>query len=403
MNLDDESLLSAYLDDELDPLDRLAVESSMASDPSLSENLAKLRALRNLVSGLSRPRSPGIADEVLGRISGVCARPRPWQRARRPLARAAIGLAAFAAGILVLLLLPYWLVRRPHQPLSRRGERSTIAAANPVETPAPGPGPSLAVNLAVDSPSADQPHPVPGPALGGAFRADSRDSGGPDLLRARALLDDPSLRHVFLVTDVIEEPAREQLSAVLGQTTRLDYFRFTVSQGIVIDPEHPGEATVFAIVLEDRHLDWFRDRLKKEFGDHVEEREVEPEVVSQLSEIGQVVALPPTPMGDVIIPRSAQLAQLEAHDRPTLEQERSTPDSRRRLSGKPLQDLRTASGKAGPARITGGPATPAPVAGNGVMDRPPIDAPTVPGVVPQSSGTGQPVVVLVWMTRNRAG
>ncbi|MBX6314748.1 MAG: zf-HC2 domain-containing protein, partial [Isosphaeraceae bacterium] len=46
MNLDDESLLSAYLDGELDPARRLAVEAALLSRPQLAARLQDLARVR---------------------------------------------------------------------------------------------------------------------------------------------------------------------------------------------------------------------------------------------------------------------------------------------------------------------------------------------------------------------
>jgi hypothetical protein len=166
-----------------------------------------------------------------------------------------------------------------------------------------------------------------------------------DLRTFRELLDDPALRKVFLVSDQIGDPGEQQVTSIVEQTSHHDYFKVTVSQGIVIDPRHPGKAVVFAVVLDRHELESFRNRLKGEFKDRVQEDPVDPAITLQLADIGQVVALPAHPSGDVTYPPSTRLAML-AHgqnvtepsehslaslsaerDQPTLEQERSRPDS----------------------------------------------------------------------------
>ena len=163
-----------------------------------------------------------------------------------------------------------------------------------------------------------------------------------DQERVRTLLDDPHLRRVFLVADHIGQPAEQHVASLVERTTHRDYFKITVSQGIVIDPRHPGKATVFAVVLDENELGPFRDRLKEAFSDRLQEDDVNPAVAMQLADIGQVVSFPAHPIGDLTIPRSnlalrapelgepknpdpALVAAAAELDEPTAEQERSSP------------------------------------------------------------------------------
>ena len=163
-----------------------------------------------------------------------------------------------------------------------------------------------------------------------------------DQERVRTLLDDPHLHRVFLVADHIGQPAEQQVASLVERTTHRDYFKITVSQGIVIEPRHPGKATVFAVVLDENELGPFRDRLKKAFSDRLQEDDVNPAVAMQLADIGQVVSFPAHPIGDLTIPRSnlawrarelgepkdpdpALVAAAAELDEPTAEQERSSP------------------------------------------------------------------------------
>ena len=125
----------------------------------------------------------------------------------------------------------------------------------------------------------------------------------------------------------------------MEQTTQFNYYKITIAQGIVIDPRHPDEATVFALVVNPNELNSLRDRLWTVFRDRVEEAPVDPKVVTQLADIGHVQAYSPSPTADVVIPRESMaiLAQAEEggerpaseksiqRDRPTPEQERSSP------------------------------------------------------------------------------
>ena len=84
MNLEDESLVSAYIDGQLDPEQLQAVESALLSNSRLSEQLRTLTIVRDLVGGLSRDASVDVSNAVLERI-----RPsrRPWVRLRSTISR----------------------------------------------------------------------------------------------------------------------------------------------------------------------------------------------------------------------------------------------------------------------------------------------------------------------------
>jgi hypothetical protein len=152
-----------------------------------------------------------------------------------------------------------------------------------------------------------------------AEESDSQDQEG-----ARALLDDPRLRWVFFVTDQVGQPAQETITSLMAESTHHDYYRITIAQGIAIDPRHPDRATVFAAAIDESHFGTFRNRLKEAFKERLQQEDVDPVVVTQLADIGQVVSFSPHPIGDVVIPPS-RLALRERADQPTLEQERSSP------------------------------------------------------------------------------
>ena len=317
MNADDESLLSAYLDGELDPSERQAVETAIVSDPALAGKLTGLRSVSNLISALSRASSPDVSGHVMRRVADLVPVPRPWSRVRRALPRTALGLASTAAAALLILVLSRW---SPKPPDGRSVVPRALSTATANRDGSLKSAPDVAVGVAGDAPSSGDPLIDAERSTVSVGKQDrpetSRDSRHHDVLQTRGLLDDPSLRQVFMVTDVIDDPSWEQLTTVLKQSTRHDYYRITVSQGIVIDPKHPEEATVFALVLEDSQLDTFRARLRKAPRIMSRSTSVEPAIVAQLVDIGQVLAIPPDPVGDVIIPDSPRMAQLR--DEPTL-------------------------------------------------------------------------------------
>jgi len=416
MNADDESSLSAYLDGQLDPSERQAVEAAILSDPALADKLRVLCGVSNLVSTLSRTSSPDVSGQVMRRVADLVLVPRPWSRFRRALPRSALGLATTAAAAFLMLLISRWSAKPSDgRSVAPPGAPSVTGASRDRSKKS---SQDAATSVAGGAPSSGEFRPAPEPSTASIGKQDRpeplRDSRHHEVPLARGLLDDPSLRQVFMVTDVIDDPSWEQLTTVLKQSTRHEYYRITVSQGIVIDPQHPGEATVFALVLEDSQLNAFRARLEKVLSDRVEEHQVEPAVVAQLADIGQVLAIPPDPVGDVIIPDS-RLAQLR--DEPTLEQERSRPGVERGFPGRTERDTHSGEGEAGPIQGLEGLASqgsaasrtpaesPAPprLAGPEGEGRGPAGSPPVPRAIPRISGTGQPVVVLVWVTRRASG
>ena len=190
------------------------------------------------------------------------------------------------------------------------------------------------------------------------------------------------------------------MASVVEQTTRFNFYKITISQGIVIDPRHPDRATVFALVVGPRELESLRDRLRAALKDRVEETTVEPAVVTQLADIGEVEAWPPSPAAEMAIPRDAALAvqypnaaggggATEAPpvelpkklDRPTINQEYSSP------AGELAARARAAQTRDEPDRR----------ATAGVGPQPPTDR-----LRPKAERVLS-YVVLVWVSRPRPG
>ena len=68
MTLDDDSILSAYLDGQLGPEQQQAVESALFADPRLAEELRGLAALRDLLAGLPREAPADVTSRVMRRV-----------------------------------------------------------------------------------------------------------------------------------------------------------------------------------------------------------------------------------------------------------------------------------------------------------------------------------------------
>lgn len=438
MSPDDETFLSAFLDGQLDPELHQDVESELSSNPRLAAELRSLAAVRDLLAGLSHPSPRDSRPPVMSRIRSRSARLHPraegrrwWTLAPRTLSRASTALA-LAAGIALFVILfnPPIL----HGPAIRR---PPLVAARPAapEPKAPGadsipagsladavPAHSLGVSKAAEDASWDVPRTSPASPTTADL---AHDSEAPDLQRVRQLLDSPHLRRIFLVTDVLEEPAQKEVASVVEQSTRYDYFKITVAQGIVIDPRHPERASVFALVLDESELDQFRHRLTKAFPQKVKEDDVVSGLVTQLADIGQVVSFPSHPVADVIIPRQqvairtpeiAGRAQTprstpplpSASGQPTLEQERSAPVLPLTINAP--EKSTGAHANLSPPTHTAGQSddrTPSPsLSAHAATPRPtPASNEPTPRRSPAlSSGPDpRPVVVLVWIVGPRSG
>jgi hypothetical protein len=131
------------------------------------------------------------------------------------------------------------------------------------------------------------------------------------------------------------------VASVVEHTTRYGFYKITVSQGIMLDPRHPDEATVFALIVNPKELNLLRDQLKVVLPGLIEDAPADPAIVTRLAGIGQVQAYQPTALADISIPRADLALRTRVggadgagpdspvsparRDRPTLEQERSAP------------------------------------------------------------------------------
>ena len=135
-----------------------------------------------------------------------------------------------------------------------------------------------------------------------------------DFGASRTLLDRPYRRRFFVSKNGGGRNAQQQVASVVEHTTRYGFFKITVSRGIVIDPRHPEEATVFALLVKPGDLDRLRDQLKVALPDLIEERTADPAIITQLADIGQVQSLSPAPLADVSISREALALRVRTGD-----------------------------------------------------------------------------------------
>lgn len=293
MKLDDESLLTAYLDGELEPSRRLTVEAALLSSPRLAARLRDLTRVRDAVGGLSRPPAPeDLASAVRSRIEEAEALRRRRLAGRRLALRRLLYLApasAIAAGLLVA-----WSVQglRHADPDPEPG-RTGPSTAHAV--PAPATEVIREADRVADTPTGPaEPGPAveasttPGPALATAEPDAARE--GEILVnqdRFLRLLGRMKARRMLLLVDSLDDDRLGRVESAIDETIRSDArrARFHVFQGLRVDPAHPGEAYVFAVVLDDLELANFRENLGLRFPGHdLGAEPVEPGLVAQLSE-----------------------------------------------------------------------------------------------------------------------
>jgi len=323
MNIDDESFLSAYMDGQLASDQQQRVESALVANPQLAEKLRGFTLLRDMVAGLPRDGSVDVSGQVMRQIreqngrSGLVrtlAGLRHGSRRILPLA----GLAATAASLMVAASLAILIQTSPFDrgggPVAPLSGGETIAQSSP---------PSNAVPAQVDAkpgnpeaPSSLSQTEISGALARGIATAStlkstpsepvaspSEASSARDLNQVRQFLDDPNLKRLFLVRNGPKGDSEQQVASIVERTTRFDFFKITVSQGIVIDPRHPDEATVFAFVVNPNQLDRFHEQLKVALPGLVELEPVNPVIATQLVDIGKVQACPPASLAEIEIPR----------------------------------------------------------------------------------------------------
>jgi hypothetical protein len=307
MKTEDEVYLSAYLDGELDPDQRSSVESAMLSNPALAERYRQLTAVRDLIANLPRPTlHEDLSSAILARTSARVPDTLGTRLRRLPLATLGLAVAALTLLSVGLTLLATLTATRPHtlQPLVVANAAKPKARPSAVHRVEPQPPEILVARGSEVRPVAPPPRPAASRRPEADLQADLEQR------RIRELLDSPELKQVFVVVDEIGGDMPGRVEDLVRRTPRIDpvFGKITVTQGIVIDPKHPNEATVFALVMDQREVEQFRNQLKQDFPTQFEETAPDPSVVTQLSGIGQVAVLSGT--------RATELAPTPASEAP---------------------------------------------------------------------------------------
>jgi len=151
-----------------------------------------------------------------------------------------------------------------------------------------------------------------------------------------------------------------------------DFGRITLRTGLVVDPNQPGSAEVFVVSINEGGRDSFVTRLREKFHELKEEDEKRvPDLVTQLTEVGQVAVFQGT--------KASTLVAGPVDVRPMAV--RTSPGS----GADQFSDQRTGSLVASDSP-------------NPPNDKTPGDANVFVGPPPRLK-PGQPVTLVVWVTR----
>ena len=393
MNLDDETLLSALLDDELDPVGRAAVASEVASSPSAAGVLADLGAARALVRGLDRPAIPvDLSAAILTAIPPRVRRRRSLAGAGR-LAASVVGMASIAASLLFAVALLFHALHEVDQPRPAQLAQSAPHRTDPIPSNPPIPGEVDAVtdrskSLAIEA----TPPPIargngdgearlqkraraaaPAVAVAAAPEVVGPESARPGQLDA--LLGHRRVVRAVIVAEGLDQASRRVRTLIEQDADREPEFgQVSLAQGMVVDPALPGAAEVFVVVLPESGRDGLVGRLRSEYGNIRVEDEAAPATVAQLTEAGHAgifAGARPAPLG----PAPGGIAALHAAKAAGQSEPIAAPAASGRPPGDPLAAARV------------------------VLD-PPGDfaKPAAPAAAPARPGR-EPMTVLVWVTR----
>jgi len=407
MNLDDESQLSAFLDDELDPGDRPVVAWSVESSPLLAQQLAEFQATQTLIQGLDRPSIPlDLSAAILTRITR--ANPPKVRRSTAGVARFAaslVGVASVAASLMLAIALLHKTLHQSLAPVVVADGADSLRS-HPSDNTPPSAVPAPAANVAAVKPAAPlapQPAVVALAPLSLRKQPQGRVVEPPKAADAElarpgqvdALLGHRKVVRALIITDALDQSARKVQAMIEQDGAREpDFGRITLARGIVIDPDQPGEAEVFSMVVNESGLPPFLDRLRAAFPSMTFAPDTEPTLVTQLTEVGQVavfadvrparLGLPPRDVQALVATKRAGASQ-DSSLRSTVVQVDPNSDHSDDL---PTNDeARTQS-------------HPPPLNGKAAMD-----LTQVPGgaalvrPTPRVSGDNEPVTVLVWVAR----
>ncbi len=267
MNPDDESIPSAYFDDELGADALGDVESRVGDDPAWAGQLADFAAIRRAVADLPRPQAPcRLASAVLARVAAA-----ESARSRRPYYWVATA-ASLAFGC--LLMLRSGLIDGP------RPVADVAVLADPPVAPI-----EEADVASVPGRAREAPPIQPEVVVSRLGPAPDRD--GPARRRMFSLLEGPGLGRIVVVAGFDDESAAGRVDELLRGSARKnpEYSRVAVAPGLAIDPRHPEGGEAFVAVMDDLERREFLGKLGRTFDRVIDEPAADPGLASQLADL----------------------------------------------------------------------------------------------------------------------
>ena len=408
----DESQLSAFLDEELDPDDQTLVAWNVESSSAIAQRLADLKEARSAVAGLERPTIPvDLSAAVLADIA-------QWQKRqrRRTLAGAGrlvasvVGIGSLAASLLFALFLLY-------QPLHDNKTSRLFAFGGPAEPrnhpPRSLPRPREIVALTppgrstlpeqLGEPSVDRAPAQPSSVVNDLKMIDpivqvTEPVDGPDPARpgqVDAMLGHRKVWRALIVTDLLDQTARRVRSLIEQDSAREPEFgQITLTRGIVVDPDQPGEAEVYSVVMNESSSEAFLAQLEREFRDVQIDAEPDPATITHLSEVGQVAVFSgvrPALLGSIPAEVKTLVAAKGAPTGDHIRLPAPGPFDPGGFQSDSLDDARVARNLSGTDLILRKMTTPAAPLGSQQGQQ--VEKPGKP------VAAAEPVTVLVWVTR----
>lgn len=309
----DPTLLSAYLDHELDPVDRTLVEQAIHDDPKLADELEQIRETQLLLRRLPLLEAPtDVARQLQSRVDEVRGMRIRRQERRRAGMKSFFPLGLVSA-VAALLLIAWGIqtIQLRHDAPIRPVPSDVAAVRHSPNLPVPA-EPALdepaTETLSMTAVGDDRPSvPADPPLL--AVASSPLDQLDQD--QVRSLLGRSEVRRLLITVDRADQPLLDRLDKAIQNAPRAipDQARITVAQGLAIDPQHPEDAIVYAVVLDDTELENFRDNLVEAVpAAAIVDEPVPPAIVALLAESPHADFTRVDPRGTILNPRPGPLA-----------------------------------------------------------------------------------------------